>query len=234
MISPRNASRRLAFLVTVAIVLGGANGLWATQSTLTKPFSAKVIGVSDGDTITVLVSNRQVKIRIEGIDCPELGQPFSRVAKTFTSQRVYGKTVELQPREADRYGRLVAKVRSDGADLGLELLSAGLAWHYTQYSNDRAYAEAEQAARAKRIGLWSQSEPVPPWVQRRPAAPTAPSRSPRAPASATAGPFHGNVKSLVFHRPGCPNYSCKQCTAVFTTREAALAAGYRPAGDCAR
>ena len=118
MLSPRNASRHLAFLLTVAIVLGGTNGLSATQSTFTNPFSAKVIGVSDGDTITVLVSNRQVKIRIEGIDCPEPGQPFSRVAKTFTSQRVYGKTVELQPRETDRYGRLVTKVRSDGADLG--------------------------------------------------------------------------------------------------------------------
>ena len=141
--------------LTIIIVVGSNGLLSAPQARLAQPFSAKVIGVSDGDTVTVLVSNRPLKVRLEGIDCPERGQPFGRVATTFTWTRVYGKTVELEPRDTDRYGRLVARVRVGGADLGFELLSAGLAWHYTQYSKDRAYAAAAQGARARRVGLWS-------------------------------------------------------------------------------
>jgi micrococcal nuclease len=238
MFSATYRSRRFTLLLTAAIIIVvGNNGLLSTpQPGFSKPFSAKVIGVSDGDTVTVLVSNRPLKVLLEGIDCPERGQPFGRVATTFTWTRVYGKTVELEPRDTDRYGRLVARIRVGGADLGRELLSAGLAWHYTQYSNDRAYAGAEQGARAKRIGLWSQKDPVPPWVQRRLHAPSPapPARPPSGSTSGTAGPYHGNVKSMVFHAPGCPNYNCTQCTAVFASREDALSHGFRPAGDCAR
>ncbi|HEX7485818.1 MAG TPA: thermonuclease family protein, partial [Vicinamibacterales bacterium] len=229
-------SRRLALLTATPIVAVVVNNglLSAPQSGVSKPFSARVIGITDGDTVTVLVSNRPLKVRLDGIDCPERGQPFGRVARTFTSTRVFGRTVEVLPRDRDRYGRLVARIRADGADLGLELLSAGLAWHYTQYSNDRAYTAAERAARAARTGLWSQKEPVPPWVQRRQHAPSPAPRSPKALASQSAGPFHGNVKSMVFHRPGCRNYDCRQCTAIFATREDARSHGFRPAGDCAR
>lgn len=227
---PAALSLVLAALFTFSFGVAQGRG----QAHASQRLVGRVIGVSDGDTLTVLLSGRPVKIRVEGVDCPERGQAFGRVAKNFTSQHVFGRTVELQPRESDRYGRLVSRVRAGEEDLGLALLSAGLAWHYTHYSNDQAYARAEQAARARHVGLWSQKDPVPPWVERRPhnVAPPAPavpaSQAPRV----SGGPLHGNVKSRVFHAPGCPAYNCKQCTAVFASREDAVAHGFRPAGDC--
>jgi micrococcal nuclease len=125
-------------------------------------------------------------------------------------------------------------------------VSAGLAWHYTEYSKDPALDALERAARAARRGLWTQTNPAPPWVFRRGVGPRASGRAVvpdrtgvssggRAPARVpVAGPFHGNRASLVFHAPGCANYNCKNCTAVFATREQALAAGYKPAADCQR
>ena len=210
-----------------------------------KHLTGRVISVHDGDTISVLVGRHPVKVRLEGIDCPELGQPYGRVAKLFTSEHVFGKTVEVEQTTIDRYGRSVGRVFVNGEDLNNLIISAGLAWHYTQYSNDRALDVAEQSARAAHRGLWSQPNPTPPWVYRRPHASSAPASrgvapvARRAPATKSAlpslpvsGPFHGNVASRVFHAPGCPNYDCKNCTAVFTTREEALAHGYKPARDC--
>ena len=135
-------------------------------------YDAKVVGVVDGDTIDVLAGRTQIKVRIEGIDCPELGQPYGRVARSFASDRVFGRRVEVLPKKTDQYGRLVARIHVGGEDVGLALLKAGLAWHYTAYSQDPEYASAERAARAARRGLWADTDPVPPWVQRRhPASP---------------------------------------------------------------
>ncbi len=207
-------------------------------------FGGRVVSVHDGDTISVLVARRAVKVRLEGIDCPELGQPYGRSARLFTSSRVFGRWVAVEQTTVDRYGRRVGRVFVDGEDLNTAILAAGLAWHYTQYSNDRAMDAAEQAARAAHRGLWSQPNPVPPWVYRRPGskaqnrmtrAPSAP-RSTGLPVARTSapssGPFHGNVRSHVFHAPGCRSYNCTNCTAVFATRDEALAQGYKPAGDC--
>jgi endonuclease YncB( thermonuclease family) len=226
--------RASGWLVLLAALFAGhmVVGSPASQST---PFEAEVVGVVDGDTIDVLAGRTRTRIRIEGIDCPELAQPFGRAAKQFASDRVFGKRVEVLPQTTDRYGRLVARVRLRGEDLGLALLKAGLAWQYTTYSHDPVYGSAERAARVARQGLWADKDPVPPWVQRRHAAspqPPARSPSPRPTATAGAGPFHGNVRSMVFHAPGCPNYNCTQCTAVFATAQEAVAKGFRPAGDC--
>ena len=199
-------------------------------------FSGRVVGVHDGDTISVLVGRRPVKVRLEGIDCPELSQPYGQVAKLFTSDHVFGKPVAVEQTTIDRYGRSVGRVFVNGEDLSHAILAAGLAWHYTQYSSDGMLDAAEQSARAARRGLWSQPRPMPPWVFRRPRVRVAPAPATRSvlPPAAVSGPFHGNVQSHVFHAPGCPNYNCKNCTAVFATREDAVAHGYKPAGDCRR
>jgi endonuclease YncB( thermonuclease family) len=238
-------ARRLAVLACACIAVLALAG---PQASAPRRFSGRVVGVHDGDTISVLVGRRAVKVRLEGIDCPELAQPYGRVAKTFTSDRVFGKAVEVEQTTVDRYGRSVGRVFVNGEDLSAAILAAGLAWHYTQYSADRNLDAAEQSARVARRGLWSQSNPVPPWVYRRPRPGVAPTPKPVAPALRTAprpraeppvvgapsGPFHGNVQSHVFHAPGCPNYNCRNCTAVFATREEAIAHGYKPAGDCSR
>ena len=132
-------------------------------------FSGKVVGVSDGDTITVLQNRTPIKVRLHGIDCPEIGQDFGSRAKAFTSELVFGQVVKVVPRDIDRYGRTVADViLADGRILNHELVRAGLAWWYRKYAPDiGTLAELEAAARDAKRGLWSQPNPVPPWEWRK-------------------------------------------------------------------
>ena len=130
-------------------------------------WEGKVVGVSDGDTIKVLKDGKHVKIRLAAIDCPEKGQPFGKKARWFTSSMVAGKVVEVWETDTDRYGRTVAFVFVSGVDLNKELLKAGLAWHYKKYSKDPELTKLEIQARAAKIGLWSEPDPVPPWEWRR-------------------------------------------------------------------
>ena len=188
-------------------------------------FTGKVVSITDGDTISVMHEARPLTVRLDGIDCPERGQDFSQRAKQFTSDLAFGQTVDVDVRDVDRYGRLVARVSAQGRDVSVALVRAGMAWHYKQYSSDPILAEAERAARAEGLGLWSRHDAVPPWEYRHPVA---------LAADVAVGPFHGNQRSRVFHRPGCPNYDCKNCTRIFQTSEQAVGKGFRPAGDCLR
>lgn len=137
-------------------------------------FSGRVVGVLDGDTVTVLESgHEQRRIRVAGIDAPEKKQPFGQKSKAKMAELVFGKDVAVEWSKKDRYGRTIGVVLVNGQDAGLELLRAGLAWHYKQYQRDQTqdqradYGKAEEAARAERIGLWSDGEAVPPWEWRR-------------------------------------------------------------------
>jgi endonuclease YncB( thermonuclease family) len=131
-------------------------------------FVGVVRHVVDGDTIDVTrVNGEVVRVRLEGIDCPERNQPFSRAATAFTRQLVFEKAVKVAGTTWDQYGRLVARVSIGGEDVSVGLLQAGLAWHFLKYSSDRVLAGAESRARQDRRGLWSEASPVPPWVQRR-------------------------------------------------------------------
>lgn len=129
---------------------------------LAEQWEGKVIGVSDGDTITILHNTTPQRIRLAGIDCPEKSQSYGQQAKTFTSQHCFGKTVIVLEETKDRYGRTVAIITVDGKNLNEELVRAGLAWHYVKYSKDQDLSLLEAAARKGRIGLW-QSEAIPPW-----------------------------------------------------------------------
>ena len=130
-------------------------------------FEGKVVGISDGDTIKVLKDGKQVKIRLAAIDCPEKGQPYWRKAKQFTADMVAGKVVKVWETDIDRYGRIVGFVLIGDKNLNKELLSAGLAWHYKQYSRDPAPVQIEFKARSAKIGLWTEPDPVVPWEWRR-------------------------------------------------------------------
>lgn len=126
-------------------------------------FNGKCVAVTDGDTVGVLRDGKEVRIRLDGIDCPESNQDFGTRAKQFTSSIVFGKEVQVTVKDVDRYGRLVCRIVCDGKDLSLELVKAGLAWHYKQYSSDSVLAAAEDAARELKRGLWSIPNPVAPW-----------------------------------------------------------------------
>lgn len=136
--------------------------------------TGRVVGVADGDTITVLdAANQLRKIRLEGIDAPEKSQPFGQCSKQSLSDLVYGKVVKVDTHKSDRYGRQVGKVLIQGVDVNLEQVSRGLAWHYKAYAREQAavdqskYASAEDAARSARKGLWRDAAPMPPWDWRK-------------------------------------------------------------------
>jgi micrococcal nuclease len=129
--------------------------------------TAEVIRVSDGDSLTVKLRGVKTRVRIEGIDAPELQQAGSKGATSALAGLVKGRTVEVQETGKDRYGRTLAQIRADGKDVGVELVRQGWAWHFTRYNKDADLAEAEQEARRERRGLWQGSNPIPPWDWRK-------------------------------------------------------------------
>jgi len=131
--------------------------------------AARVISVTDGDNLTVIGSdNKQVLIRLHGLDCPELEQPFGENAKEFTSNMCFGKIIMYRMVGIDRFDRTIATVfLEDGKELNLEILKAGLAWHYERYSKRQDYVDSEEEARRAGIGLWADTKPTPPWEWRR-------------------------------------------------------------------
>jgi len=131
--------------------------------------TGKVIKISDGDTITLLLKgNQQKKLRLAEVDCPENGQAFGKNAKQFTSAQVFGKTVSFVETTSDRYGRSIAKVYyDDGKYLSKELIKAGLGWWYFSYSKDASLGKLQEAAQQKKIGLWQDSNAIAPWDYRK-------------------------------------------------------------------
>ena len=127
--------------------------------------SGRVVGVTDGDTIRLLVGRREERIRLHGIDAPEKGQPWGDQAKRNLSAGVYDRDVVVEVRERDRYGRLVGVVWIGREDAGLAQVRAGLAWAYVEYS--REYLTPQQEAQRRRVGLWGDPGPVAPWEWRR-------------------------------------------------------------------
>jgi len=124
----------------------------------------KVVGITDGDTIKVLVDNKPVKVRLAEIDCPEARQAFGTKAKQYTADLAFGKSVRIITKGKDRYGRTLAEViLPDGKNLNKELVRSGLAWQYKQYSKTPEYKRLEEEARTNKRGLWVDKNPVPPW-----------------------------------------------------------------------
>jgi endonuclease YncB( thermonuclease family) len=127
-----------------------------------------------GPSITVLDDTKtQHKIRFAGIDAPEKGQPYGERSKQSLSGLVLQKRVELRCHKKDRYDREVCVVYENLRDVGLEQLRSGMAWHYKEYQHEQSthdrlvYRDEEESAKARRVGLWKDAAPVPPWEWRR-------------------------------------------------------------------
>ncbi|MCX7037922.1 MAG: thermonuclease family protein [Spirochaetes bacterium] len=125
--------------------------------------TGNVVAIHDGDTLTLLVGTVQHKIRLNGIDAPELRQPFSQRSRQFLADLCFGKLVTVRVVDVDKYGREVGDVDVDGVPVNAELVRAGLAWHYKQYSKDATLAALEVEARSGKRGLWADPNPIPPW-----------------------------------------------------------------------
>jgi endonuclease YncB( thermonuclease family) len=134
-------------------------------------FVAEVIGVSDGDTLNVFEKSRTGSVRIvrlNSVDCPEKDQRSGPEAKKFTSELSLGKTITVKVDSVDRYGRVLGEaILPGGKSLNRELLKAGWAWWYNQYSKDSTLADLESAAEEAGIGLWADKDPTPPWEWRK-------------------------------------------------------------------
>ena len=144
------------------------------SAALAETFPARVVGISDGDTITVLAAgNQHRKIRLAGIDAPEKKQAFGQRSRQHLADLVFGKNVVLDCVKVDRYRRDVCVVLVGGRDANLAQVEAGMAWWYRKYSREQTaqqrvdYEAAEGRARAARAGLWVDPYPVPPWEWRK-------------------------------------------------------------------
>ncbi len=131
------------------------------------PYTGRVVGIADGDTLTVLSDGTPHKIRLAEIDSPEKRQAFGERAKLSLSSLCFNVQAVVLPGKTDRYGRTVARVSCAGTDASLYQVQHGLAWAYTAYLTDPAIATAEQAARESGTGLWGDAEPIQPWLYRK-------------------------------------------------------------------
>ncbi|WP_426039705.1 thermonuclease family protein [Brevundimonas sp. DC300-4] len=162
-------------LVACVLMLGAcervANQLPApTTSRAHETFNGRVVGVADGDTITVLDGDRRERsVRLAEIDAPERRQPWGERSKQSLSELVYGQSVEVVQTDTDRYGRVVAQVSVNGRNINREMVAIGAAWAFREYLIDETLIEVERDAKTQRIGLWSMpaSDQVEPWRWRR-------------------------------------------------------------------
>ena len=175
--------RHVAGVVAVYLALAAASAAEPAR------LDGRVVGITDGDTITLLDAEKaQHRIRLAGIDAPERGQPGGFRSKESLSALVYDQPVRIEWQKKDRYGRIVGKVwvaspdspcrgKPDcpmTLDAGLAQITMGRAWWFRKYADeqspeDRArYEFAEQEAQTKKAGLWRDGTAVPPWEWRAP------------------------------------------------------------------
>lgn len=128
-------------------------------------FSAKVIKISDGDTIVVLSGKEQTKVRLYGIDAPEKKQDYGQKSKQFLASLIAGQVLEVEPKGKDRYKRTLGIIHHKGQDINAQMVLNGYAWAYVKYS--RIYVDQESLARENKHGLWQSSDPTPPWEWRK-------------------------------------------------------------------
>ena len=139
---------------------------------------ADIIGivqkVVDGDTIHLTDDNGKLhKVRLLGIDAPEMDQSFGFESREMLVNLVEGERVIIDSRKKDRYKRILGKIYLDDMDVNLTMISKGLAWHYKRYRKDQLkrdipiYSEAEQTAKDNAIGLWSDTALIAPRERRQ-------------------------------------------------------------------
>ena len=158
----------LRLLVLIIVIVFSFAG--CKNAEVNEPVAAvvgKVVKVVDGDTLYIYNEKGTYKIRLSGIDAPESGQAYGKRAKEHLAYLVAGKQVIAIVNSKDRYGRYVASVKADSKDVCAEMLTAGYAWHYKQYDNNKYYDELQREARKAKRGLWVDKKPQAPWEYRK-------------------------------------------------------------------
>jgi endonuclease YncB( thermonuclease family) len=127
-----------------------------------------VFSIVDGDTYDILIEdNKKIRIRMEGIDAPETGMPFSQVSKNYLGKLCFNKNVKVHVTKLDNIRYIGFSYLDDGTELSHEMIRAGLAWHFTKFNTDVDLSNLEIEARDAKVGLWKDNNPMPPWENRR-------------------------------------------------------------------
>lgn len=134
--------------------------------------AGRIIGIADGDTVTLLApDNQQVRVRLASIDAPEKAQPFGKKSRQMLSALVFGQDVRIVYTDTDRYGRIVGHIYRVEQHINLLMVSSGGAWAYRKYlgPDGDAFLDAEATARQNRLGLWALQDDqiMPPWEWRQ-------------------------------------------------------------------
>lgn len=150
-------SRSLAGLSILAVLALAAPPATAAG------WSGRVVSIHDGDTMTVLLNRQQVRVRLDSIDAPELGQAFGKRSK----ESLAALCAAIEDRGEDRYGRVIGRVSCAGVDANAEQVRRGMAWVFVKYApTGSPLYRFEDDARIRRQGLWADPKPVAPWEWR--------------------------------------------------------------------
>ena len=203
-----------------------------------KTINGEVVSIKDGDTFSIKDQRGKLyKVRLADIDAPEIAQPFGRPAKRLIEDLALNKVVRINYIHADKYKRLIGKVfLPNGKILNEEVLKAGLAWHYrVKHPHSIFMKKIEYKAWKKKIGLWVQEKPIPPWEFRRE------KQIPAPPSSIDNMDYDliltygiiGDPKTRTYQWPMCEGYPKKHKNYVlFGNLADAQVLGYRAANGC--
>ena len=201
-------------------------------------FTAEVVGVSEGDLISVKLDEGFISVRLVEVDSPEIRQTFGRQARNFTRDLIAGKKVTIIVKMVDRYKRIIGEVvLPDGRSLNQEVVRWGYAWHYkADPKPSKTLSKLEYNAWQKNLGLWIDSDPVPPWKFRGGGS------SHEPPVSSAQVDYDeifnygliGDPKTLRYQWPACKNYKSlpPEERIVFTNKVQAEGMGYQADNNC--
>lgn len=165
------APLRIALFVSACLAFACAPSLEARTRRAPvslRDFTARVVKVTDGDSLEVQKGPDVYEVRLARLDAPELHQERGEQAQQFTESKVLGAEVHITAKSLDRYGRIVGDVKyRSGRSLNEDVVAAGWAWWYKRlYPQDRTMAALERRAREQRRGVWEDKNPMPPWQWR--------------------------------------------------------------------
>jgi endonuclease YncB( thermonuclease family) len=201
-------------------------------------FGAPVVKVLQGDLISVELDGELISIRLAEIDAPEERQPFSRQSRNFVEELVMKKQVTIVVKSVDRFKRVIGKVfLKDGKSLNREVVKWGYAWHYkVNLKEDKYLAALEYQAWGKKLGLWLDKNPIPPWKFR------SSTEIPEPPYSPTKVDYDrifeyglvGDTRNRIYNFPNCTNYQIppKNFLLIFSSKLGAESLGYRTGKSC--
>lgn len=145
-----------------------AGWLFAVPHAQSADIAGRVVSIQDGDTLTVLVDRRQIKVRLADIDAPESKQPFGSRSKQSLAVLCFNKETRLETQGKDRYGRTISTVHCAGNNANAMQVRQGMAWVFDRYASPSSpLYDLQNEAKTARRGLWSDPHPVPPWEWRR-------------------------------------------------------------------